>query len=111
MATPDACLGFLGKRVRATVEGVAGIEGPLEADIFAVDAVAGRVVFRRPHQHTYQKADYFFVPLAAVTDLTVRSRGVTGAGGVGRSPHACSASARFGLLADYPCLPLRHPHR
>lgn len=55
-------------RVRASI---AGVPDPLEADLFAIDGHRGTAVFRRVHAHTYQKADYFFIPLAAISAFEV----------------------------------------
>jgi hypothetical protein len=56
----------LGARVRVT-QSVAGVPAELEADLFAIDGARGLAVLRRVHAHTYQKADYFFIPIAAIT--------------------------------------------
>ena len=59
----------VGKRVRVTISGVVGVPETLEADLFAIDSTRGLAVLRRAHAHTYQKADYFFVPIAALTTI------------------------------------------
>jgi hypothetical protein len=61
----------IGKRVRVTTSGVAGVPSVIEADLFAIDGARGLAVLRRVHTHTYQKADYFFVPVAALTEIQV----------------------------------------
>ncbi len=63
--------GKVGKRVRVTTSGVVGVPETLEADLFAIDGTRGLAVLRRAHAHTYQKADYFFVPVAALTTIEV----------------------------------------
>ena len=80
----EAGRGHLGRRVRVTLApvpaaadaaaegagagsgGVVGLGPTLEADVFAVDAHHGLVVFRNSMATTFMKADYFFVPLARV---------------------------------------------
>ncbi len=58
----------MGTRVRVQ-HSVAGVPPALEADLFAIDGARGLIVLRRVHAHTYQKADYFFIPIAAVTGV------------------------------------------
>ena len=49
-----------------------GAGDAFEADVFAWDAQFKSVVFRRQPQHTFQKADYRVVPVAAIKDAKVR---------------------------------------
>lgn len=60
----------VGSRVRVRAS-VAGVPEVLEADLFAIHAHRGVAVFRRVHAHTYQKADYFFIPIAAISAFDV----------------------------------------
>lgn len=67
----SASSAHVGKRVRVTTAGVAGIPETLEADMFAIDGARGLAVLRRVHAHTYQKADYFFIPIAALITIEI----------------------------------------
>ena len=59
----------IGARVRVT-QALPGVPAELEADLFAIDGARGLAVLRRVHAHTYQKADYFFIPIAAIQTVT-----------------------------------------
>ena len=65
----------IGSKIRITQVGVAGMDAQVEADLFAVDAQRGLAVLRRGFPNTWQKASYFFVPIASITSLEVRRHG------------------------------------
>jgi hypothetical protein len=50
-------------------------EGPVQADVFAMDSDRGVLVLRRVHAHTYQKADYFFLPISSITAIALVGAG------------------------------------
>jgi hypothetical protein len=43
--------------------------GAVEADVYACDEAAGKVVLRRPHPHTLSKADYFVVAVDLISSV------------------------------------------
>jgi len=68
----DATIKVLGRKVKVTLKGVKDISQTTVYDgveVFAFDRNHGLVVFRNAHAHTYQKADYFFVPVVRITEI------------------------------------------
>ena len=63
---------MIGRRVKVTLKpvhagGVAEVHDGV--DVFALDSEQGLVVLRTAHVHTYQKADYYFVPQGRIVEI------------------------------------------